>query len=457
MTFSPRLPPDILTQLLARVIASNEAGITDVSEGGVLSTILGSVAQEFSNMDLRIYALSQSFFLQLEGADLDRRIEEFPSSFARRLTAAAASGGNFTLTRDSIPATLVNAHVVPARTLIVQASSNPTVKYTNVASIVFEAGQNITEGHTFVALNPGTIGNISSPLAVDTILSGYAQVIACTNVDPITGGLDREPDQVLRVRAQRWIASLALCQNNALEVLALSYRDSNNSGLTHARMWNDPDMRGYSELVVDNGSGMVGFTTTVPERTITLPNLQGDGNRYLLYFQGPAVVSPTFYVLRDSVRVEIPAADIHVLHEQGLAWIRPQPSVPVYPGDEIVIGAYPVFTSLISEIQDIINNTAVAAGTRVRIVPPVRQIVTFAGDMTVATGTDIRVMRERVAAAIQEYLRGLAPGEPLFIYRLIGYLNLIPGVINIVFDQTDVYPGSIRHKLVTTAENVRMR
>ena len=100
MTFAPRIPPEILSQLLARVVASNEAGLTDVSEGGVLTTILGSVAQEFSNIDLRIYALSQNFFMNLEGADLDRRIEEFPSSFARRLQASSAYGGSFRLVRD---------------------------------------------------------------------------------------------------------------------------------------------------------------------------------------------------------------------------------------------------------------------------------------------------------------------------------------------------------------------
>jgi hypothetical protein len=457
MTFAPRIPPEILSELLARVIASNSAGLTDVSEGGVLTTILGSIAQEFSNMDLRISTLSQAFFLNLSDADLDRRIEEFPSIFARRLPATAASGGSFRLTRSTDPTTLVNGLIIPARVLVVQASSNPTVKYINAEAISFDPGSDSTEGHTFVSLTPGTISNLGNPLAVDVIVSGYEQVLTCTNMDPISGGLDREPDQVLRVRAQRWVASLALCQNNALEVLALSYRDNDNAGFTHARMWNDPDMRGYSELVVDNGSGLVGFTTMTSERTITLPNLQGDGNRYLIYFEGPAAATPTFYVIRNSVRVQIPPSDIHVIHEQGIAWIRETPSLSINAGDSIVIAPYPRFVRLIAELQAAINNTAVAAGTRVRVVPPVRQVVSFSGDMTVTTGSDIRLLRERVSASIQEYLRALAPGEPLLMYRLIGYLNLIPGVLNIVFDQTDVYPGSIRHKLVATPESINLR
>ena len=443
MTFTPRIPPEILSQLLARVIATNEAGLTDVSEGGVLTTILGSVAQEFSNLDLRLYALSRSFFLNAAGADLDRRIEEFPSSFARRLAASAASGGSFRVVRTGTPAQLAAPLFIPARRLVVQASSNPTVSYTNLETISFPADETMTENHTFVAMSSGSITNLSNVLAVDTIVSGFEQVIECTNLTAISGGSDREFDQVLRYRAQQWVASLALSQNSAIEVLARSFRDSNNAGLTHARMWNDPDMRGYSELVVDNGSGMAGNTVTVPERVITLPNLQGDGNRYLIYFQGPAVTSPTFYVNG----VELPPSSVHVLHEQGIAWIREFPDIPVTPGSLVIISPYERYISTIAELQFVLNETAVAAGTRVRVVPPTRQPVTISGDMTVAGGTNINALRERVKLGIQEFLRALPPGEPLFIYKLIGYLNLIPGVLNIVFDQADMYPGSTRHKL----------
>lgn len=453
MTFTPRIPPEILSQLLARVIASNDAGLTDVSEGGVLATILGSVAQEFSNMDMRIAALGQSFFLNAEGADLDRRIEEFPSSFARRLPASAASGGYFRLVREGTPAQLAAQLIVPPRTLIVQASSNPTISYTNVATIVFDGNETTTEGHTFVALGVGRITNLASALAIDTIVAGYQQVIECTNTMAISGGEDREFDQTLRYRAQQWVASLALCQNNAIEVLARSFRDSNNAGLTHARMWNDPDMRGYSELVVDNGTAMAGQTTRTLERFTTLPHLQGDGNRYVLYFQAPAVTSPTFRVNG----VELPPSDVHVIHEKGVAWIKEFPSIPVGPGDVVTTSEYERFVGTIAELQSLLNETAIAAGTRVRVVPPTPQPIEISGDMTVVTGSNLRTLRERVKLGIQEFLRALPPGEPLFMYKLIGYLNLIPGVLNIVFDQTDMYPGSIRHKLTVTLENITLR
>jgi hypothetical protein len=453
MTFSPRLPPEILSQLLARVVASNEAGLTDVSEGGVLATILGSVAQEFSNLELRLYNLNQNFFLQTQGADLDRRIEEFPSSFARRLRASAASGGAFRVTRTDDLATRNQPHIVPARTLVVQASSNPDVSYTNLAPIVFDAGQLVSENNAFVARSTGTISNLANVLAIDTVISSYAQIVECTNTVAIAGGKDLEADPFLRYRAQQWVASLALSQNSAMEVLALSFRDSNNSGLTHARMWNDPDMRGYSELVVDNGTAMAGQTVTIPSRTITLPRLQSDANRYLLYFPAPAVTTPTFYVNG----VELPSSDVTVIHEKGIAWIKESPSIDIGYGDDVLISSYECFTGTIDELQTVLNESAIAAGTRVRVVPPTPQPIEISGDMTVVSGTDIRTLRERVALAIQEFLRAIPPGEPLFMYKLIGYLNLIPGVLNIVFDQTDMYPGSTRHKLTVSLENITLR
>jgi hypothetical protein len=452
MTFTPRIPPEILSQLLARVIASNEAGLTDVSEGGVLTTILGSVAQELSNLDLRIYALSQSFFMELEGADLDRRIAEFPSSFARRMGATSAYGGAFYMYRE----TTTDALAIPARTMVVSSSANPKVTYTNVSQIIFEAGSNIPStplNPSFIALTPGTQGNLASVSAIDTIVSGVADIVECSNTQPITGAQDREADDVLRRRAQRWLASLALCQNNAIETLALSFTSSTGASLTHARIWNDPDMRGYSELVVDNGGGMDGLQETVAAKSYLLPNLQGDGNRFTAYFQAPAVTSPVLYVSG----IELPASDVHVLHEKGVAYIREDPSVAVEPGESITVSEYTRYTGIIEELQTLLNNSAIAAGTRVRVVPPTRQLISLSADMTVITGSNINAVRIAVRDAIISFVARLAPGEPLFMYKLIGELNQLPEVLNIVFDQTDMYPGSIRHKLVATAEGISLR
>jgi uncharacterized phage protein gp47/JayE len=452
MTFTPRLPPDIMSQMLARVLASNDAGLTDVSEGGVLATILGSIAQELSNIESRIYLLDQSFFLNASGVDLDRRVAEFPTSFARRLPASAASGGRFTLRRTM---NSVELRIQPRR-LIVSSSYKQGVTYTNQNEIVFEANSDIPNvpEQAFISTSLGENTNLDLVGAIDTIVSGSSELISCTNTVPISGGSDQEDDTSLRIRAQRWMASLALCQNNALETLALSYTATNGTRVNIARMWNDPDMPGYSELMVDDGTGMQGVISPASSASGTIPALQGEGNRHTVYFNYPAATSPVITV----GGVELPYNEVSVQLEKGVAYIVPNPtSVTITPGMTWTTGGHQVYTGVLADLQAVINDTAVAAGTRVRVVPPDVQLIAISGNLTVITGSDIRAVRQEVRDEIQNFISQLAPGEPLLIYNLIGFLSDIEGVLNIVFDQTDIYPGSVRTKLYATDGTITLR
>ena len=451
MTFAPRLPPEIMSQMLARVLAANDAGLTDVSEGGVLATILGSIAQELSNIESRIYILDQSFFLNASGADLDRRVAEFPSTFARRLPAAAASGGKFSLRRTMSP----NQLTIPARSLVVLASYNPSVNYTNQNAIVFDANSDVPNvlDQSFIATSLGSNTNLELIGGIDTIVTGTSALLTCTNTVPIYGGSDAEDDTALRIRAQRWIASLALCQNNALETLALSYTAENGTRVTTARMWNDPDMLGYSELMVDDGTGFQGIISPAVEATGVIPTLQGDGNRYTVYFNYPAATAPVIKVNG----VQVPFNEVSVILEKGVGYIVPNPTITVTPGMTWTTGEHQVYTGVVADLQNLINDTAVAAGTRVRVVPPDVQLIQISGNLTVITGSDIRAVRQQVKDDILAYISQLAPGEPLFIYNLIGFLSDTAGVLNIVFDQTDIYPGSVRTKLYATDSSITLR
>jgi hypothetical protein len=85
------------------------------------------------------------------------------------------------------------------------------------------------------------------------------------------------------------------------------------------------------------------------------------------------------------------------------------------------------------------------------------QLIQISGNLTVITGSDIRAVRQQVKDDILAYISQLAPGEPLFIYNLIGFLSDTAGVLNIVFDQTDIYPGSVRTKLYATDSSITLR
>lgn len=452
MTYTPRIPTEVLSQLVARVIATNAAGLTDVSEGGVLATLLGSIAQEVANLELRISELSRNFFLNLSGADLDRRLEEFPSSYARRVQATAAQGGAFTIRREPLSTDPAYPPItLAARSIIVTTSSNPNVTYTNVNAITFILDQESISDQPFIALTTGYRGNLLSLYATDTIISGGAQLQEVMNTQPITGGSDRESDILLRSRAQQWLASLALSQNSAIETLVSSFVSTTSARVTNARMWNDPDMPGYSELVVDDGNGMAGYTQLANTTSGTLPTLQGEGNRYTLFFHYPAATPPVVTVNG----VNVSPSEMTLCPEKGVLYLNANNTFQ--PGQAWTVKDHQVYTGLISELQALLNEVAVAAGTRVRVVPPLREMLNISGDLTVITGSDINAVRGQVKNTIVAYVAAIPPGEPLLMYRLIGFLNRVPGVLNIVFDQTDRYPGSTRSKLVTSVETITLR
>jgi len=335
----------------------------------------------------------------------------------------------------------------------VSASVKPGVTYTNLVPIIIGPGDTQALDIPFMAMSPGSVGNLPHPGIIDTIQRGLPEIVECTNMQPLAGGADRERDEDLRRRAERWVGALALSQNEAIEAVALNFQASNGVVLQHARIWNDPDMRGYSELVVDDGTGMQGYTRVATTQTGVLPTLIGPGARYQLPFEFPAATVP---VVRTG-GVERPQTSYNAFHEFGYVMLNRSLPYTVTPGDSWEVGGHLVYTGIIAELQAYINTICAAAGVRVRVVAPVPQPVQLSLNMTVAGGTDIRALRATVRRAIVGFVARLAPGQPLIMYRLIGALNTIPGVVNIVFDQTDLYPGSPKHKLVATLQGVSVR
>lgn len=448
MAFTPRLAFEIFAELVARVVSTSRV-LTDLSEGSVLGTVLGSVAEELSSIERRIQEFIDGYYLRGVGINLDRRLDDFPAGFPRRRQATPALGGAFTIRRSTSSGTTT----VAQGGMLVQASGQPASVYTNSIAFTIGPGDFDVQNIPFIALTPGSAGNLAQPSLVDTILRGLPEIVECTNTQPMAGGNDRETDAQLRARAERWVASLALTQNEALESIALNFQASTGAVATHARMWNDPDMRGYSELVVDDGTGMQGYTRIATPTQGIVPTLFGSGLRYQFPFEWPAVTTPAVSING----IALPPSAYQVLYDQGIVVLNENPPIPVVPGMTWNIGGHQVYTGFISELQRYINQVCVAAGVVVRVVAPIPQYVTLSFNMVAAPGTDIVAVRDQVRRAIVAYVARLAPGEPLLIYRLIGSLNSLPGVLNVVFDQQDRYPGSVKHKLVARLSDITGR
>lgn len=447
--YTPRLAFEIMAELVARVIATSRT-LTDLSEGSVLGSILGSVAEEVSAVERRIQEYIDAYYLRGVGANLDRRLRDFPPGFPARRGATPATGGAFRITRSTTAGTTS----VAARGMLVSSStSNPVVVYTNIAPFSIGPGDTFVSDVPFVALSPGTAGNLAQGGLIDTIVRGLPEIVEATNTLPMQGGNDRERDAELRARAQRWVASLALAQAEALEAVALNFQGSDGVTLRHARLWADPDMRGYSELVVDDGTGMIGYTRPGATYSGNLPTLLGNGSRYTMPVDGPIATPPDVSV-GGIIR---PPSTYRLQHDRNIIYLNKVLPYTVTPGDAYSVGGHMVYTGVLAELQAYINLVCVAAGVTVRVVAPTPQAVSLSLNMVGQPGVDLVALRATVKRTIVSFVARLAPGDPLLIYRLVGALNNLPGVRNIVFDQGDVYPGSPKHKLVASEAGITVR
>lgn len=447
MAYTPRQPFEVLATLVARAISTSRK-LTDVSEGGVLHSILGTVAEEVSSVERRIQEFVDSFFLSGVGANLDRRLNDFPAGFPRRRQATNATGGAFRVERD-VP---TSAFVVPAGRLVVTASVAPQTAYTNTSPVVFQVGESAVNGVPFRALSPGSAGNLDQPGVIDTIVQGPSAIVEVTNTSPVAGGTDEESSSALIARARRWIASLALTQREALEAVALNFQASDGTVLQHARIWGDPDMPGYSELVVDDGTGMQGYTRPANPVGGIVPILIGPGNRYQFRFDAPAATPPQLRINSTLIG----QSQYLSQGEFGVLYLNDDSNVAA-PGDTWEVSGHLVYTGIIAELQAYLNRICAAAGTRVVVVPPIPQTVDLSAVVVVAPGQNVLNIRSLVRRSIIAFIARLSPGEPLIMYRLIGALNVLPGVVNVRFDQGDAYPGSLKHKLVATEAGITLR
>jgi hypothetical protein len=447
--YTPRLAFEIMAELVARVVSTSRV-LTDLSEGSVLGSILGSVAEEVSAVERRIQEFIDAYYLRGVGANLDRRLRDFPAGFPKRRQATPATGGAFRIVRSTTAGTTS----VAARGMLVAVSNKqPQVVYTNSVPFAIGSGATTAINVPFVALTPGEASNLAQPGMVDTILRGVPEIVEVTNTLPMQGGTDRERDSDLRARAERWVASLALAQPEALEAVALNFQGVDGTVLRHAAVWRDPDMPGYSELVVDDGTGMVGYTRTAATYSGTLPTLVGNGSRYILPVDGP-VATPPIVSVGGTVR---PASSYRLQHDRGVVYLNKVLPYTVAPGDAYSVGGHTVYTGIVAELQAYINAVCVAAGVTVRVVAPTPQRIQLSLNMVGTAGTDLVALRATIRRAIVAFVARLAPGEPLLMYRLVGALNNIPGVTNIVFDQSDVYPGSPKHKLTASLADIAVR
>lgn len=455
MPFVPRLPPEVLQKMRARTVGSS-ADLTDLSEGGVLGSVLGTVAEEISSTELRLQDWVSSFFLDASGSELDDRVSQLPKEFPRRRGQRSAVGGLLTVTRVSSVGDLT----IPVGGLVVGRSDQANLFYTNTSEIVWVDGQSVAPG---IGQDPvqvrcvtrGVVGNGEAGV-INIVRSPVDKVRSVTSSQPLISGSNGESDEEVVRRARLWVSSLMGWTPRALEGLAMNYANpTTGDAIRNARAVTDPANPGYTKLIIDDGFAMVGFKQLAAETGGTVPTLLS-GSRYQFNFDYPAAGDVKLTL--DGTTYGPSSTDWIAVLERGVLITAVSPGVTITPGTEWAIKGHQVYTGLIAEIQDYLDDIAIGSGLRVQVCPPRLQYVTITANCVVTTGYNRQSVFAAVTSSMISYFVGLSPGEPGIIFDLCAALKRVAGVDNVIFDRIDGwYPGSLWSKLATTSSRITLR
>jgi len=453
-----RTAREILQRLAAKTVVRSQ--LTDVAETGVAMAQLQSIAEELEFYDRAILGYRDGYTFNAHGRMLDRRVAELPRGGITRLGPAAATGRSIRVRR----ADTIDPLTVPAGSTYARAD-NPDILYVQTEQVVIPAGQEwyplneIDPGIPVVCQRRGAIGN-AAPGTVTIGISIPDAIVEVTQPKTIAGGLPRESDAQLRHRASLYLASLVGVQPDAIEFRARTFETTDGARFAHVSIWEDPERPAYTEVIVDDGAGFAGEQKPGPLAGGTIPE---NGQR-ILYFESPAVdASPdTFKVYKGLDNLaDLYGADslpYTVIEERGVLYV----AEGVYaPGDFWSITDYKVYTGAIRDFQRVIEGRplsvfaapgARASGTRVRVVPPRVQWVSFKLGLLFEQGiSDLVAVRAAVKDAIVQYLSLLPPGEPALLKRIACAILSVRGVrtFDWFLPTTDIYPGDFRTALRT--------
>lgn len=458
-TFVARTSKQIFRDILAKVVAN--LGGLNIDSGGPETAIIAAVAEEMGLHEARLEALVQAHGLDAAATDLDDVVAQIMSGMAVRRGGATASGGAaMRIERSSS----VGSLVVPVGTTFF-LTSDRKVRFATTEEVELADGQLVWPGPgdelvRVRCLTPGRVGNVRAG-TVTGLDSVPSAIVSATNVEPIGGGQDVERDSSLRQRARMLLSSIAKSQPSALRFLAGRWIAQDGTAIRHAATFEDPEIPGYTELLLDDGEGLPGITRTA---VVTSGVVPPTGSPYL-WFDGPAATEPFIRINgSDAVQLaSLPGAV--VIYERGR--VEFAEGYGLDPGDEWEIGGdtqHLVYTGAVAEVQRVVEGDTYAgavtdygwraAGTRVRVRPPlvadiaITLRVEFTPDVTIVEG------RRLVTDAVVEFVRSLAPGEAFTRFDLIVEIGKLVEVVNceVIDPIADVRPLTPRHRVSTAAD-----
>jgi len=461
MACTPRTNGQILRELTSKVVARTD--LNDVQVGSTLHIILQALATEIGNTEARMYNVRESFNINsATGIDLDERVADLPPVGISRKKSARAAGAVLKITILAQAQDLL----IPAGSRVSRSSDGTT--YETALDYIIPAGDDDIDGVYIVATTGGLIGNADAG-NIDTIATMPSEVIKVENLQPLTNGIDEEEDNSLRDRALRYIRSLGRSQKEAIEFLGLNFIDSNGTSFKFAKVWENPEKLGYSELIVDDGSGLSNmavpgttYTDTVPAGGCDMIQHERPATDVIKASEGQLTIS------RGGVPVLIGESSYTSIPERGLIFFN-DPTF-LQEGDVWSIQNYDVYRGAIAELQSEIegnpNRASIltgfrAAGTRVKVEAPDVKYIGLSIGIYVATDANYPAVKTAVEKTTLNFINNLGIGVALYpsqLARAIQDASPVRGVELYVKNTTNklgiIYPGSNRRVLRARAVDI---
>ena len=436
MAFTPRNRDELARLVLGSIVARTE--LTDTTQGSVVDTISQAFGAVGASIERQIEKVRDAFdFRNATGAELDERLSELPPDTITRLGATFARGE---LTLSFNPALTANLTLDESSSFTRSDAQN--VIYSTVQAYTIPSGTS-TYNVTVEASQEGINGNCASGL-INTVLDAPSEITSVTNSAPFANGQDEESDTQLKRRALLYLQSLARCQPSALEYGALSLT-STQGRLILASIYEDPNQAGYSELAIDDGSGLLGDNQR--DGAIYTATAGQTGGVRVFYHEAPAVDPVRIGIVTNNIAIPLASTQYLSIPERGIIYIN-EGAIPI--GATYRTLPYKVYTGLIAEVQNYIegdtNNPLVnpgfrACGTRVRVLPPSIKKLEFDMHLIPKSGYDLDTVTSQALTAITQLTLDLRLGQPLYTAQIINAILELDNVLSVKlynYDQSNI-------------------
>ena len=429
MSYEARNRDELARRVLGAMIARSQ--LSDTSQGSVIDTIAGAFGAVAAGIEQRIEAVRDAYdFRNATGSELDERLLEFPPHTITRKPAQRARGNVAVSFELGVSAFTISAGTTFSRqdngVVFTVLEDTPISNNTVLAELNVEASVS------------GVAGNAPSG-SITIIEDAPNEIAAVSNPRAITTGADEESDGALKRRAMLYLQSLAKCQPSAIEFAALS--EDLPLRLTLANLYEPPDQLGYSELLIEDGSGTLNEQRTAGRvLNITAPT----NGLNIYYHDAPATDEVIPAKLIAGQLVPLDPSQFVSIPERGIIYIS---DGVVIAGDVLTVQPYEVFTGSIQRIQRLIEGDPNhpessggyrAAGTRIRVLSPNIQRVSLDIHVVIESGIDSDLIKSDITEAVVALASELRVNQPLFSASIIDVIMDLSGVLNV-----HLYPAGL--------------